>query len=449
MTPARGNKGSAKKRVSTRSSTKAKQKAAAANNIPPQFAKVPEEAKVKQAREAGKLSITWGWNEWRILAPLVAEHIVAFGRDRLGNALYQAQHVLPVMLRRTRDSLQVSCSNKAVGGLDVLGLLEHLLRTDHPELLSPPAAVAPAAATPARTAASAPTPPATPAGAAPTGLEAFLALPVGAFLPALRTLLADAMREALLPQQEQFMDAVRAAVIEVVGAPTLATPAPSSGAALSPVIESKPATPSHSEPETGAPPPQEARQDGEGEPELPDAPGDLLELPVIQATETPARNGHTNGHANGFTRAVTDDGARDMQSQLSAAASALGIPVAKRPSILLVGLHPKKQQEVERALGLAFRFIFLRPDAFKSSNDIPASTDALLLCRKTLNGELAAAVRRYAIPVEHVANDCGSVHEVLRALFNDDEASWGNVDHTRSAALESIGAQQHVPHRRH
>ena len=101
MTPARGNKGSAKKRVSTRSSTKAKQKAAAANNIPPQFAKVPEEAKVKQAREAGKLSITWGWNEWRILAPLVAEHIVAFGRDRLGNALYQAQHVLPVMLRRT------------------------------------------------------------------------------------------------------------------------------------------------------------------------------------------------------------------------------------------------------------------------------------------------------------------------------------------------------------
>ena len=85
---------------------------------------------------------------------------------------------------------------------------------------------------------------------------------------------------------------------------------------------------------------------------------------------------------------------------MARAARALGLDVtsARRPSVVVVGLHPRVAEECDRFYSSGYRFTFLRPDRFNAAADLPASTDAVLLCRKTLSAELVQALRRYNMP---------------------------------------------------
>jgi len=348
-------------------------------------------------RSAKKVLVCWGWQEWRVVRPALQKHIKAHGRRDLAAALMAAQKLLPLDMRRSDSSITTQCATSAKPDvLEIVAFLVEQRRTGGPnpqplKLVPPPPKAKAAPPKPAQRAAAAPAPSIAPtpapapiaAAAAPydPALAAFMATPIGALLPGLKTFMLQAVRDALAPHHAAIAEVVRTAVIEVIGGPAPeATTAPLPAPA--PEVEAIPAPASKAAPEADVAPAVDVTP----------------QLEQIAALMPPAPH--------------------DMESQLALAAKALGLPASKRESVVVVGLHPSVEQEVERFYGRAFRFIFKRPDAFNACGDLPASTDAILLCRKKyLPAELLSATRRYNIPTSHIQNNSGAVLGALREMF--------------------------------
>ncbi len=232
-------------------------------------------------------------------------------------------------------------------------------------------------------------------------LAGFLAMPIGSVLPHLKTLLAaalaDVVNAALQPHLEQLRQriegiepSVRQALVDVLGEPAPAAAqvtANTTVAAASPVVQDPlPLPPEPADPVLPFPPPTPAPT-----PQPAPRVTQMLELPVVH----------------------------DIGEQMESVAKALGMPHVKRPSVVIVGLHPRVMEEVERKHGREYRFVYIKQDHFNEASDLPASTDALLLHRKKLNSFLAGVVRRYAIPNRSIANSLAAVEWGLREIFRD------------------------------
>jgi len=250
-----------------------------------------------------------------------------------------------------------------------------------------------------------------PAPAVSAELAALLAAPVSVFLPMLRSslqeLVLSAIREpieravaqavakhepkvpdlqALLQtllahERREFLQLARDSIAEVLGGP-----APGTAAAVS--------APQSQE---QAPKPQEQAQ------EAAKAQAQVhVALEHVEPSAKPAK-----------------DVPHTLEDQLAHAAKVGAIPAAVRKCVVAVGLHPTTQAECERFYGHAFRFVFLRPDAFNAQRDLPASADVVLLYKKRLSEELLKATRRYNLPVRNVHNSSRAVLDVLSELFDD------------------------------
>lgn len=105
--------------------------------------------------------------------------------------------------------------------------------------------------------------------------------------------------------------------------------------------------------------------------------------------------------------------------EMETVAKALGMPHVKRPTVVVVGLHPKVMQELEKAHSREYRFDYIKQDHFTRAEHLPASTDGLILSRKKLNSELIGAVRRYAIPFRSIANSLPAAEWALKQIFEE------------------------------
>lgn len=382
------------------------------DDIPPTMRNIPND--VTHAARGG---IRWGWKQFAAVAPAVNAHLKAHGREGLAQALTEAQAgVIPQGYHRDRRTWSVRAApSSKPDTVELFAFIEALQQDSAPsaaEQLVPQIAAAPVA-DPQTAQTPDPVPaPAPVAANAPQGdLQAFLATPIGAFMPSVRSFLQDALRDLLTPHRDFIAAVVRQAVIDVVGAPS-ATPAPTRAEAPAAAAASDPdAAPAQAvetllQAREVAATAQWSRSDSNGT-------VDVLYVP--HKPEEPA----SDQEAKPEVKQPRDVAPHDLESQLHAAARALGIAhqVGKRETVVAVGLHPKVEQEVDRFYGKHFRFLFKRPDAFNCANDVPASTDAILLCRKTLTKELVALTRRDALPVVHVQNDSGAVITALRNTF--------------------------------
>ena len=380
-----------------------------------------EGAHIKHYR-TGEIRITWGLEQWRVIAAAVWPHIQKHGREGLAAAIIKAQKALPKDVRRSVNSIFTSCLANSSMGRDPLEVVTFLM--EHPQSVpsaegapplvrlpvkrtnghEPGAKAQPNAANdpPAHAKPAAPLPPALPPSLAPVDpLQAALALPLGVFAPALRgfvvSVMQEALRGALEPYRGAIAQTVREVVIEVIGAPAPAA-AP---AAVAPVAVEQPAPQplSSTPPALVAPAAAEVVEAAAGEPEPP--------KPEPQPAPAAALNAHA--------KPEPEEVPHDLAAQMELAAQALGLPAPKRLHVCLVGVHPKTVADLERGFGRVFEFISKRQDEFYAAGDLPAAADVVLMCRKTLTHELQQATRRYNIPAVHVVN---SVEAILAALYN-------------------------------
>lgn len=375
-------------------------------SMPIGLRRVPDEGEIV-ALPSGLHRVRWGWTQWRALQPVMLAHARQFGRLGLSRAICDAQAgLLPPDMQRTGKALSVACQASKTDP-DVVAVIEYLAgeKLGAPTGKAAPPRVPSASFEHLRGLSARRQEPPRPAliadidgsrqpmpfivdgsailkGTPINELDAFLATPLRAFLPGLKAFFAEQIQAALVPHTAMIAEVVRKAVIDVVGAPLTA-----------------PASPA-------APEPLQAREAPEGPKPSTEASAQPVEAAAPLAPLA-------------LIREEPEEPAHDLETQLSIAAKNLGIePQAKREAILIVGVHPKVEQEVERFFGKAFRFYFKRPDAFNSSNDIPASADAVLMARKPhLPSEIAAFFRRNNMPNERISNDSNSVLWALKKMF--------------------------------
>lgn len=410
-------------------------------DIPPSLRKIPDEAMVKKGNLPGKSAVFWGWREWIALAPRLHKHTRAHGRVNLTKAILEAQlALLPEQFHRSHASVSVATAPSAKPDiLTIVAFICAMLEAQHTPPSSktpkPPKPKPPRKAPPLKAISAVPIaefPAAENARqipntwvssdpqAASSYFDQVLAMPIATLLPVLKTLFTQALKEALMPHHTELADLVRAAVIDVVGAPA-ANPVPPQEAPLT--QGSMP---------TGTaihiPPP-------------PDRPAEAPERPseteTVQEATPPAPDLYQAPH--------------DLKTQMALAAKALGIepapkPVPKRPPatlprrdvmaerkhVLIVGFHPKIEEEISRSYGDAFRFMFKRCDEFNCAKDLPASTDAVIFTRKKLTHELVTTMRRYSIPAKSVSNTTAAAFHGLRDTLPD--ASLGLREPLRETA---------------
>lgn len=438
---------------------------AAASDIPDSLSIIPADIQISGTNPP---RITWGWKQWKLVAPLVHQHAAQLGRGGLATALFKAQaQVLPLREQRTLPAMKNACMPD--NRLNVLEVIEHIggpFKADKVKFLpkrgvqhlhiAEPEAAAPEAPEPiaAPTAHAAPAPASIPASTYDERLQGLLTMPVGAFLPAitafLKPIIAQAVRDMLKPQHDAFTAQhasiaaiVRQAVEDAIGAPTpqgggktpeqpaqfphpMETPTQAQhahgvqpgeermsprGARLrcteaqaevihyrnlgSGLLGHLPAQTWLSYERPGAQDAAEQPQDAQQEAPAP--------IPAALHAEEPVKPGQVAPH--------------DITDQLEVAAKALGIDTVKRPSVIVVGLHPRTMDELQHAHGRAYRFQYIKQDHFNAAADLPASTDALILCRKKLSSELLGTVRRYAIPCKSIANSLPAAEWALKEIF--------------------------------
>jgi len=369
----------------------------AKRSIPDGLKHVPDVA-VVIARGKRKV-ITWGWREWCALAPLVAASVHVKGRSAeappLSAALMEAQATeLPKALRRTASAIYTSVSDSSAAKtathprevlhflVDKLGLHDAKPLPKKADKKRGAAGRATALQHAAQAPAAAPVPaprfdPPPTASASDTMMQ----LPIAAFVPVAREIvgagvahfLASALQPILdrhaLIMGQQLREAIVAAARELGPQPITRRTRKSKQSA---------------------------------EPEPPAATIEATVQPAVPAFEPPAQVPHT------------------MEDQVAQVAKALGIDTtqAKRESVLVVGLHHAVEQEVRKFYGHAFHFTFKNPDDFRGANDIPASTDAILVARKRrLPEDVVKATRRYNIPMTPISNSSNAVFDALRNAF--------------------------------
>jgi hypothetical protein len=374
-------------------------------------------------------AIRWGEKHWRIVAPALQKHAQQHGLRGMAAAMDKAQRKLPHEWRRNPDSFSVLCSPSTQKRFHLLAVIAYFAQKPAtvPEAVPAPAsASAPieriakhddecpglAAAqelleelktksTSKKTLKSAKTSeinakssppdnaPLLSASNAPLlsasksdELAAVSKLPLSVFVTPLKELFVELIGAAM---REQIASVVRATVEDVIGAP-----APSA----------QPAPPSELTP--SEPP---------AEPEIStsSAPSAELSASEQRATDT----------AHDQAQRVNDQNERDWRDALQSAAKNLGlnVPDPRRESVVVVGMHPKVEQELERRAGAVVRLIFKRPDAFNCAKDLPATTDAVLLCRKKLTHELTTTMRRYNLPHTQVMNTSDAAIAAIGALL--------------------------------
>ncbi|MET0403168.1 MAG: hypothetical protein ABW123_12230 [Cystobacter sp.] len=389
-------------------------------------------------------NVRWGWRQWILLAPFLHRHIQKWGRKDLATNLDKWQKLLKFpahITRRTSSAFAPSAQ------MDPVKLCAFIMvmppRTEAApytgrekpakavQEAAPVEAPAPApAAAPEvqelpnteiqATAPSAPPPVLgglTKADLAeifatfkPTpaqSMQGFMATPIGVFAAPLRALLAEVLRDVVKPNadfiRDIVKDAAREAVIEAVGAPT---PAPAPAPPMT-VQEAQTLTP------------EEAAQAIIQSIEAMPKPSEILALLQRNADKAdgvePEPEDHTPRHGKRVQGATLED-------KLANAASAIGVEAHKRESVVCVGLNMHVQQEVMKYYGKGYRFTFLNRDDFTQADHLPASTDAVLLCRKKLPTQLLQATRRYNIPTESIANTSQAVLWALSKVFPDHHA---------------------------
>lgn len=397
--------------------------APSATGIPEALHNIPDEMETRAARTNGVPAIRWGWPQWRKLAPLIAGHVLTYGREGLAAVLDRAQRkVLTASERKAYHCLQQMCTPTNYDRVDIRAIVQHLIDTgqmQRPANAPQSSVVAlpvrkPRAAREARvvTAAANDTPstiaPALPA--LPAELSALMALPLSAVVPALRTFAVSVMRDvlnehraevaALIAQHRaEVSQTVRSVVVDVIGGPSEPTPPPTSEA--------------RREPQAADPPPVAAVKPD------PDPAPASDPSPAAAAAAAPAEPAPAPTHTD--TPPAAKPSRRDFREQLAQVAETAGIPLAQRHSVVVVGIHHKVQDELEHRYGRFFRFTFRRPDAFRDPSHLPPSTDALVLARKVLPHDLAALVRRYAIPTRNVENNAAAVMAALSGIFPEVE----------------------------
>lgn len=189
-------------------------------NVPAQFKAIGEDARTRPREDS---PVTWGWKQWRIVAPSVHEHLSTHGRAGLVAALVKAQQQLPASLHRTAKSWATRAAPSS--SPNIVELVTFIMGRPpaHPVDAVPKAKAprqrAPAARSTSPALAALPAREDPPAAAPDAAMQAFLSTPISAFLPSFRAFLKDTLRELMAPQRDLIAEAVRAAVIDVVGPP--------------------------------------------------------------------------------------------------------------------------------------------------------------------------------------------------------------------------------------